>query len=484
MIKKEILNIFHLLKRLSKDEELFLVGGFLRDYILKRNTLDFDFCIKKNVQYFCKIVSRELGAKCFVLDKDTETYRVILKIDEKQINLDFSQIKGKTIYDDLALRDYTINAIALDITKIDKIKKNIIDPFNGNGDIEKRIIKSISKQNLIDDPLRLLRAFRFKAELKFNIEAKTLAFIKSLSKRIHKSSSERIKDELYKILSVTDSTEIFKQLDKTNLLGEIFPEVTACRNLAKVYYKKEGVLTHLLQTLNRMEYIKENTKSLFGNLSPFIRKYIFETISGGYPRFTTLKLASLLHDVGKAPTAKMREGRLRFFYHEEEGDKMVKNIADRLRLSSNEKDIVSAMTLGHMRPGNLAYQKEITDRAKYRYFRDYGNKSISLLLISLADRFTYLTDRQIKSKKDKHHKAILNLINHYYFAREKVNPPKIINGHQIMKELNIPSSPLVGKILVEINENIVEGNIKTKEDAVRLAKTILDLKQTEGKEIN
>lgn len=474
VIQKDIKSALKKVRAISGEKEVYLVGGFIRDLLCGRSSTDCDFCVKQYPERLSREVSRSLSGNWFVLDREFQSYRVLIRSGKITFNLDFSRMNGASINEDLSCRDFTVNAMAVHVKHIDDIKGNILDNHGGIKDIMSRKISSISDENLKNDPLRLLRAYRIASETGFTVDKKTLKSIRSFSELILKSAPERIKEELYKILRSDDSCGIFKQLDRAGLLEKLFPEVTACRNLAKVYYKKEGVLTHLYQSLEKMDFITLNTGELFGRMSVKIRAYLDEIIPGGYPRWVTLKLASLLHDVGKAPTAKMRSGRLRFFYHEDEGEKMVKQISERFRLSSREREIVALMALGHMRPGNLAYQSTITDRAKYRFFRDYGDNAVSLLLISLADRFTYLSPRQIKARKDRHHTAIISLLRHFYTQKEKISPKKIIDGNRLMSEFNLKPGPLIGGILESLQEAQAMGKVRNYKDAISYAQKIVD----------
>ena len=175
----------YLIKPYLKDCKAYLVGGFVRDYFLNKTSFDCDIALDTNdVKSFVKDIAKKLDATFIPLHEDFEIFRVVLK--DKKHYFDFAKIEGENISEDLLRRDFTVNAICYDINN-----DEFIDPYNGMKDIKNKKIKTISEKNITDDPLRIMRAFRFSAILGFKIEENTLKIIKKHSSLINSPAKER-----------------------------------------------------------------------------------------------------------------------------------------------------------------------------------------------------------------------------------------------------------------------------------------------------
>lgn len=448
---------------------LYLVGGFLRDYFLRLTNNDLDFVTSHNAEKFAQTIAKKFKASFVRLDEKNKIYRLVYKKNKRMYNLDFSQMQGKNIEEDLSRRDFTINAFVLPITNyrslITNYRKNIIDPYNGIKDLKKKIIRKISDKTFDFDPLRLIRAFRFHAQLGFRIETKTLGLIKKKAKMVNLSAKERIRDELYKIFIVDNSTKIISEMDKVNLLRYIFPEIQIMKKSAReFYFHPQGLWQHSLESLEMYEKMLKQPEKFFSPYQKKIYHHLSEKING-VERKILLKFIILFHDVAKPHTARREGERIRFFGHEEKGSRIIQEIFRRLHFSRQEINIARKIVDQHMRPGNLTQLPEISTRAIYRYFRDLGKEGIDLLILSLADRYSYLRISKKPKEIKLHHKRILEILKQYYEEKEKVTPPKLLDGYTVMKICQIPPGPKVGELLRRIEEAQAEGKIKTKEEA-------------------
>ncbi len=458
----------------------YIVGGFPRDLLLGRISGDIDLAVPKNPKSIAKKVAQKFKASLAVLSDEEEIYRVILK---DGVYIDIGKYKAATIEKDLMLRDFTINALAVELGEALKLKgpaelkKKLIDPSDGITDLARKKIRQVSAKSFTDDPLRMLRAFRCAAQLNFSIDPATQKSIKKLSKRITEPAMERVREEILLTLDVPQSYETVRAMDQAGLLSAIFPEIDPNRKCAISYYPGKGVWGHSLDGLKNLEWIFDHLKPEFGANHEKIRETIFakDKDTEGHPRAALMKLGILFHDIGKAPTAKMIDGRLRFYQHEFVGARMTRRIAERLRMSVNANRHVSGFVLAHMRPGSLAHAPELTERAKYRFFRDLGVSAIPMLLIALADRYTYLTEKERGSGADLHERVTKDIIR-WHFQKLKDQPavrPKLINGHILMKALNLKPGPQIGALLKELDEAIATGEIKTKAEAIAAAKAYI-----------
>jgi len=476
----------------------WIVGGAIRDYILKKKIKDIDIIVAGNINDIKKIsnqISQNLNTSSFPLDKERGIWRINIK--NSNLTIDISPIEND-IETDLKKRDFSINSLAISIDYIKKIARHnekflisidrnkIIDISGGIKDLENKKIKSNSEEVFINDPLRLLRAFRFAAILNFNINRQTLEQIEKHKELINKVAGERIREELMHILENPKSSIYLEKMKKINLLFTLFPELKLQEECAQIYYGNGGVLKHTFNVIKRMELILSNPKK-------FLSKYNKLNLTEKDKKL--LKLTALFHDIAKPHTAKEINGRLRFFGHEEYGAKLTSEIMSKLRYSNEEIKFVSKCIYHHLRVGNLAYNNNISDRAIFRFFIDTSPYTLPLLILSIADYASYIPEKTltknsniIKSKpfeikeqklpntglkKTIRFMQVANCLIKYYFKKSSdIYQKSLINGFDVMKNLNIKEGPQVGYILKRVKILQFEGKLKTKKQAISYIKTL------------
>jgi poly(A) polymerase len=252
-------------------------------------------------------------------------------------------------------------------------------------------------------------------------------------------------------------------MDRAGLLAKLFPEIEACRRTAVRYYGRGGVLEHSFETLENLEWILRQAQKAG------VRDYLASPI-GGYPRSAWLKWAAFLHDSGKPATAKLLKGRLRFFEHEHVGAELAMRSGKRLRCSRQEVQLLGLWVRNHMRAGSLAAAAQVTSKALARYFRDLGEEGIGMVLVSLADHYTYLAKSSWGKGKDPVEKMARRLVSSYYEERSKILPARLVNGHDLMRHLRLKPGPEIGKLLEALQDAQVEGKVTTKKEALAFAK--------------
>lgn len=443
----------------------YLVGGFLRDFLIKRKPqeiIDVDIVLDKQLEEVSKKFADRIKAAWFYLDPENGVIRIVKKT-QKQFQFDFSLLKGNDIKQDLSYRDFTINALAIDLDDFLKERFNFIDPFQGKDDLKKRIVRVIKEQNLITDPIRILRAFSISAQLDFEIEKGSLQMLKRNVSLLETEAGERITEELFKILSQENSFKYFAQLHEAKVLDYIFDSWESMRNL------KHGPYHHLsvdLHSIFSLEMLEKLYQELDKTSWPELNQYLNQIIADRRKRREILKLATLLHDIGKPFTCQItNNGKIKFTGHEKIGKEIVGKISLRLRLSRQERKMLKDMLYYHLRPGFLVDCIDRSHRALLRYLRDTAQEAISIILLSIADKEA--TRGPFTSEKDriKHKRVLLEIINDY-FKKEEVKLPRLVSGWDIMEILGIKPGPIVGKILHEIEEAQVERKVSTREEAL------------------
>lgn len=453
--------------------KLYLVGGILRDLILGREkeNLDFDFCLKKSAINFGRKLAKEIRAGFVVLDREHGACRLVKKMKNKACTLDFTDFRGKTLEEDLLRRDFAINSLGLELEKIfsgQEVSGLLIDHCLAQKALRNKTINVVNKRSFAEDPLRILRAFSLSCVLGFEIEKKTLQLAGGERNKLLRVSSERVRDELFKIFDSACAYQSIVSLDKWKILKVIIPEIEKMRNVGGGPYHHLKVLAHSLETVRQLDgLVKELKRDLE------IQDYLFEIISGGRRRLALIKFAALLHDIGKPAARKVEGGKTKFHGHERIGLRMAESIAKRLRLSNDEINALKTMVLWHLRPGYLAGNQKPTKKAVFRFFRDTGNEAIAVLLLSLADQRATKGRLTTKDSHAHHEKIASGLIKEYFRRKKEKRPVRLINGDILLERFKLEPSPLIGKILSEIEELQAIGKVKTGTQALEEAKRII-----------
>jgi poly(A) polymerase len=484
ILLKDCRQILLIVLRLSERRKikLYVVGGILRDILLKRikQDLDIDFCLKKGAINFGREVAKALKSGFVILDKVHGSCRVVKKINGNICTLDFTDFRGKTLEDDLLHRDFTLNNMALPLEKflqmaswkngsLNKfLEENLIDPYGAKKDLKKKVIRMVHKKGFDEDPLRVLRAFSLASIFNFRIDKQTQKFIAQKKNKLTGVSAERVRDEVFKILSTSRAFIILEQLDKQKILDLFIPQIKSMRKLKQGPYHHLDVWGHTLQTVFCLEKI-------FGSLrrNEEISNYLSAEISSGRNRYALLKFAGLLHDIGKPKTLRIEKGKIKFYGHDGLGARMAEDICEKLKLSNVETRMLKLIVLCHLRPGYMANNYFLTKRAKFRFFRDTGQEAPSVLLLSLADQRAtrgYLT---VEKSRRRHEGLVRRLIKEYFYCQKEKKAARLVNGNDLIAKFKLSPSPLIGKILLELSELQAIGKIKTKEEAFGAAAIFL-----------
>ena len=472
---KEIFEIINLAK--ETDTEVYVVGGYIRDFLLKKKTLDIDLVVSEKAETFAKKLAKKINGKYFVLHSDLQVYRVAVINNPNVEYIDISLMQGKSIKEDLSRRDFTINALAVKIEDFDNIKKNIIDYFDGLKDLKAKKINVVSKAVFLDDPLRMLRAFRFASEYKFKISKETLSLIKKSSSKISAVAGERIKNELFRILNNKKSSPYIAAIDECGLFEQIFPVVTKMKKSAKnFYYHPKGLFQHCFQTYEALENILVKLDKYFPTSKDILEQHLNETFSENVNKKNLLKFIAVFHDCAKPECAKRMDNKMRFLGHEALGAKKTAQIMKELKMSNKEIDFAKAIISEHMRPSNLAKSEVITNRAQMRLFRDIKENTPDLLILAMSDWHSYKTlKKKIYPRKvlKQQEKSVAKLVFAYFDFINNKPKDKIVDGNILMKEFHLKPGKIIGELLQYINNAYEEGRIKDKKQALKYAKSQL-----------
>ncbi|MFH1318691.1 MAG: HD domain-containing protein, partial [Candidatus Omnitrophota bacterium] len=454
----------------KKNIDLWLVGGFLRDVYLKKKKelIDFDFCVEKDVFSVARAFARGVSSKLIILDRDQGSYRVILKRKNKIFTYDFTLMRGADFCQDLSLRDFSANTLAV---KLNDPKYRLLDFFGARANLNKKVIRFIKEEVLFHDPLRILRGFSFMANYDFRIDTETAAAMVKYKCFLKNVSLERISEELFKIFAARNSCSAVKRMSDLKIIDEVIAYISESRGVVGGPYHHLDVWNHSLETLYKFEQLWRRKLSK----NKDIYQYFNEELAVGRRRIQILKLACLLHDVGK-PRAKKRVNKKTIFHtHEKIGRDLAEKIAQNLRLSFREKEFLKKLIFWHLRPGYLADQVEPSKRAIYRFFRDTAEDGVAVIVLSLSDWRATRGPLIDTKKRKKHENVMFHLIDLHFKEQKKQPLSQIVDGYDVMRKFKIKPSPLIGKILRKVKEEQMLGNVKTKAQAYGIAKKIIEL---------
>ncbi|MBQ2983933.1 MAG: CCA tRNA nucleotidyltransferase [Candidatus Gastranaerophilales bacterium] len=433
MFKDEILNSF---KNIFKKYDCYLVGGYLRNYFLNNETsFDRDIVCLKNAKALALELAEFSDGTFIELDNENEIYRVVLK--DKTNYFDISKCLEDDILKDIQRRDFTINSIFYDLNE-----EKIIDPLNGIKDIENKIIRTYNLQNLIDDPLRMLRLYRFYSKLGFEIEDELLNFTKTNFELIKNVALERINQEILLLFEGEFLAKTLLKMYDDGVLETIFPFVKEIKKIPKNSHHHLDLIHHSIETVKN---IRTNNP--------------------------LLKLSAFYHDIGKPSTWSIEpSGRHRFIGHDIAGSEIAQKELKDLKFSKKQISYITKMIKYHIYPATLANCPD-NKKAFARFVRKLGKDSLDIIELSRADRLS-------AQGEDITPEIVENALNHlenlknYYLEVESLalEPKPLLDGKEIMEILNIKPSKLVGEMLESIKLAQLSGELQTKEQAIEFIK--------------
>ena len=465
---------------LSRKTACHMVGGFLRDQLLGRKTspINVDFAVPRGALEICRELAAHLKAAYVPLDEKTGSARLVISAGAVRYELDVSDYRAPTLEADLALRDFTINAIAIRLS--DWLKQPdqpsvIIDPLKGRQALVRRELVACFPATFQEDPVRILRAFRFMAQLGFSLPKAMQEAMQHGLPRLAEVSGERIRDELMKIFDTDQASEAFKGLDAAGALDKLFPELIPGRGLDQGDFHHLDVLGHQIEAVFQADRFMKDFAEFSEPLRGPLAAYCSEELVDGRSRKSLIKLATLLHDVGKPSSRQVHpDGEIWFIGHEHTGEPLARAAVDRLKLSNREADMVCQLVLHHLRPGFLSREEQLTRRAVYRFFKELGDHGPSCLLEWWADRMATRGKKSRLHEVDLQRAFLEEMLNAYFFkAEEVVKPPRLIDGRQLMAAFSLSPGPLIGDLLEQIEEAQAEGRVGSADEALELAKKYL-----------
>lgn len=439
----------------------WVVGGAVRDAALGAPVTDLDLAIAGDTRTAAAMIARPTGGTFFELSAEFETWRVIGPGGEWQADL--TPLRGDAIESDLAARDFTIGAVAVPLAGGDAL-----DPCGGLADLDRGVLRTVSRTSFADDPLRLLRAARLGAELGLEVDEATAAQARSEAGRAAEPAGERQLMELRLLLCGPDPLRGLRLMDDLGISGPVLPELEALRGVEQTANHHLDVHGHTLAVLERTLEVEGDLDRYAGDRAEEVRELLAEPLADEMTRGGALRFGALVHDLGKPASKGEREGRVTFIGHDVVGAKIVGEMFGRLRASRRLTRHLQALTLQHLRLGFMVPESPLPPRRVHDYLRATEPVSSDVTLLTVADRLAARGSGPIASD---------GMVNaHLELAREMLGaaldwrrdgpPRRLIGGDELAAELGIPEGRELGRLLAELEAAQYAGEVTTREQAI------------------
>jgi tRNA nucleotidyltransferase/poly(A) polymerase len=484
--------LIHILK---PDEAVYLVGGVVRDLFLIRDIYDIDFAVKGNVRKIARLFADNINAPFFMLNESFDTARVVWTIDENtKIFIDLVGLRGSSIEADLKARDFTINALAIDI----KNPNQIIDPNGGLQDIQSKLIRSCSDITFKDDPLRILRAVRQSVIFGYRIENQTLTQLKNSVGAIRSVSDERLRDELFKLFEMENPVVALVLLKQLGIVPQIFHEIKDLLFYQSPTMPPESVWEHTISAIKNMsllfnvlvgEYTADGARELqsgkavlkLGRFRESLENYFQESISGERSVRSLLFFCAFFHDVGKRQSERKREdGSISFRGHNSFSLDLFEKTAIRLALSNLEIKWAGLVINNHMEIHQAAKDPgDVDSRWLYRFIKSNQDSGIGLVFFSLADCLAHQYELGFEDRYEKELNISRKIYDAYFGEDDRLrNPPKYLDGKEIMSLTQLDAGPKLGQLIRQLEEETAIGKLNSIQEAIAYVKDSANLPQS------
>ncbi len=441
----------------------WLVGGAVRDRLLERPTADLDLVLDADVRAAAHALARAVRGPAFELSDEFGAWRVLAR--DRSWQADLSPLRGGSLEADLALRDFTVNAIAEPLAGGERV-----DPHEGARDLAARRLRAVGPSSFADDPLRALRLVRLEAELGLQPEPATIALAREQAPRVAQVAQERVFAELKRVLAGDGVVASLARMDELGLTAAILPELDALRGVEQNRYHHADVHGHTIEVLEQTVALQADPSAAFGEAhSGELLALLAEPLADDVDRGLALRLGALLHDAAKPATLGRRDdGSPTFLGHDRAGAQLARDVLTRLRASERLKAHVAALVRHHLRLGFLVHERPLSRRALYRYLTSTQPVEVDVTLLSVADRLA-----------TRGRKATEAIAGHVELAREVLpealawraqgRREPLVRGDRVATELRIADGPEIGRLLAAIEEARFAGEVSTGDEALELA---------------
>ncbi|NLY53182.1 MAG: HDIG domain-containing protein [Firmicutes bacterium] len=441
--------------------EAWVVGGALRDRLLGFPINEIDLVLNFSPKHLPASLWQKAGAKTFWLDQERQILRAIFPAGQ---TLDFGPLQGQNILADLAGRDFTVNAMAQTLSDWLQGQDALVDPWHGQGDLAARRLRLVSTEALRDDPIRVLRGVRLMLEKGLSIDRATAAAMEETAPLLAHSPAERIMAELSLIFLHARAPAGLAYLDQIEVTRSLFPEVIAMNQVTQNKYHQFTVGEHSHRAFAAFVSIVHAGRYLPIKAQAWFRDYWLQLTP---PQQVAAMLAAWLHDIGKPVTRAVRQGRVAFYDHETVGAKMARDIAQRLKLSSAQTDLLAAVVRLHMYPMQLWRTGKLGPRLIHRFYQRAGQYGPLIVVFTLADHLAKGENVAVSEEFAAHREMVVTFLEAYFCHYDEVVKPKpLLDGHAMQGIAQRGAGPWLRQARQQLLEAQVAGKVQTQEQAI------------------
>jgi len=460
----------------------YLVGGFVRDWLVGRDTVDLDIAVSGDSLAIAQEAAELVDGRYVMMDEENGVGRVVVAGETEPWHIDITSYAGD-IERDLLRRDFTVNAMGLDLAAFASAEISLLDPSGGEEDLKKGLLRQVSDRVFDNDPSRLMRAVRLSRELNLEIEPITEETIRLNSKLVEKVPSEKVREELLRILALPFAGNSVRYLDDLGLLCKIMPEIEAMKGVKQPKEHYWDVFDHSIESIAALEYILRESDWVYGRggiledvpWQSEIQQYFNGDIAGGANRRTLLKLGMLLHDIAKPEDRTVEEnGRIRFLGHTRDGAVTAAAILGRLRFSNSEIRYVEKLIYHHLHPAQMSHDGMPTHRAIYRFFRDTEGAGIDIIYLALADYLAVAGPRVDIGEWHMQTEHVRYIIGVHNKQESEILPVRLLTGDDLIHEFRMHPGKDIGRLLKLVREAQAAGEISTREEALQYVRNEID----------
>lgn len=452
---------------LGEELDAWIAGGAVRDAALGREVTDLDLAVAGDPGQAAKAIARAGDGHAFELSAEFATWRAVG--GDRSWQVDATALRGGTIEADLAARDFTLGAVAVPLAGGEPI-----DPYDGIGDLQRRLLRVVSADCFCADPLRLLRAARLATDLGLELDQATAVLAREQAQLAAKPAGERQLAELRRLIGGPDPLRGVALLDELGITAAVLPELAALGGVEQGPNHHLDVHGHTLAVLERTLEVEADLGRFAGERAVETRELLDEPLADEMTRGTALRFGALLHDIGKPATRGERGGYVTFIGHDSVGAEIVATICSRLRASGRLSRHLQALTLHHLRLGFMVHEVPLPPRRVHEYLRATQPVAADVTLLTVADRLSargsgpFATNEAIEAHLDLARQMLAAALD---WHRE--GPPEpLLRGDELAAELGMAHGPELGDLLAELEAAQYAGEVSSREQALERARQV------------
>lgn len=460
------LSYYHELRTACTAEAItaWLVGGCVRDLLLGRAPADIDVATEAP-EPLARRFAGLTGARVVPMDPERGVWRVAIASGDF---VDFCRFRDDGILGDLGGRDFTINAFALHVPVGAADPGGLFDPFRGVDDLNAGRLRMVAPRAFRDDPARILRAFRFLAELPMQLEDDTRRAIEADADRLPLAAPERLLAEWWKLCGGSRAAAAIARMDDAGALLALFPELQPMKGAGQNAYHRYDVWEHTLLAVTQMEEILRRPDDIFRDLLPE-----FSSLLDDAHRRARLIFLALLHDIGKPAARTVEAGKVHFYQHERIGAEMAGRTCRRLRASTEDMRAIDSVIRLHLRPLHLTHaweRGELSRHAMIKFFDESGEYLPEILALAMADKAAGQGPAAAPDVQERLRALYRTLFAFYHAHYLPALERPLLTGHDLLLELRLAPSPQIGRLLHRARDLQMQGTLTTREEALHWAK--------------